>query len=246
MPGDSAFCKALIFGPGGNGKTHLLGTAQEDERTFPMAFLNWDSGESTLAGLDIDVFDIKVPKDFDDLYADLKSGKLRSKITGGPFKSVGVDSITETQVNALLQILDMDRERADPDLLAQQDWGVVLIRMRRIARRFMKLLPMHVFMTALAAETSVRRLGMVKIPSVQGSFKDELPGVPDVLAYLAQENVEADPAHPDGIQRVLLLHSNPTFGVKARTPWGQTIPSEIADPSVGKLLDTLGYANQEG
>ena len=40
-PGDNRFIKALIFGPPGQGKTYLLGTAQEDERTAPMLFWRW-------------------------------------------------------------------------------------------------------------------------------------------------------------------------------------------------------------
>lgn len=232
-PADSAWFKGLVHAPAGNGKTHLLGTAQEDERTYPMAFLNWDSGESALAGLDIDVFDIQEPRDFDDAYDQIKRDPK--------YKSVGVDSITETQINSLFHILGVDRDRADPDLLAQQDWGIVLIQMRRIVRKFMKAMPKHVFMTALSKETTIKGVGAAKWPSVQGSFFEELPGVPDVVAYLANEDVEPDDEHPLGVQRVLLLHSNPKFGVKCRTPWGQTVPAEIIDPTVGKLLDVLGY-----
>ena len=91
QPHEANFAKVLIHSPAGHGKTHLLGTAQEDPRTFPMAFLNFESGEQTLAGLNIDVFDIRDSKDYDDVYRDLRSGKT-------PYKSVGVDSITETQV----------------------------------------------------------------------------------------------------------------------------------------------------
>lgn len=234
-PAESAFIKALIHSPGGNGKTHFLGTAQVDERTFPMAFLNWDSGESTLAGLDIDVFDIRDGRDFDDVYRILKDPQ-------SPYRSVGVDSITETQINILLQILGNDTvNRADPDQLAQQDWGIVLVRMRRIVRQFFKMLPMHVFMTALSMDEVVARVGSVKMPSVQGSFKNELPGIPDIVGYMGLEDVEPDDDHPDGQRRVLLLHSNPKFSVKCRTPWGITVPSEIPDPTVTKLLDALGY-----
>ncbi len=157
------------------------------------------------------------------------------------YKSVGVDSITETQINSLFHILGTTRDRADPDLLAQQDWGVVLIQMRRMVRKFMKALPKHVFMTALSKSTNVKGLGSAWYPSVQGSFFDELPGIPDVVGYLANEDVEPDKEHPLGVQQILLLHSNPKFGVKCRTPWGQTVPSEIVDPSIEKLLDTLGY-----
>lgn len=230
-PEDAKFAKVLIHSPAGHGKTRLLGTAQDDPRTFPMAFLNFEGGEMSLSGLDIDVYDIRDGKDYDDVYRDLKSGK-----TG--HKSVGVDSITETQVSMLLEILDGDTiNRADPDQLAQQDWGIVLIRMRRIIRQYVKLLPMHVFMTALSKDGMVARVGAVKEPQVQGAFATELPGVLDVVAYLAllEEN--------DTVERVLLLHSNPKFSVKTRTPWDPSVavPSEIVDPTVGKLLDALGF-----
>jgi hypothetical protein len=229
-PEDANFAKVLIHSPAGHGKTHLLGTAQDDERTFPMAFLNFEGGEQTLSGLDIDVFDIRDSKDYDDVYRDLKSGK-----TG--HKSVGVDSITETQISSLLEILDKDTvKRADPDQLAQQDWGIVLIRMRRIVRQYVKMLPMHVFMTALSKDDVVPRVGSVKAPQVQGSFATELPGILDVVAYLALEEDKEGT-----VERLLLLQGYPKFSVKARTPWGVQVPTEIVDPTITKLLDALGF-----
>lgn len=229
-PADAAFLKALIHSPAGHGKTHLLGTAQEDERTFPMAFLNWESGEATLSGLDIDVFDIRSSADFDLVYKDLSR-------SDSPYKSVGVDSITEAQIGMLLEILELDGARTDPDLLAQQDWGIILTRMRRTLRRFVKMLPMHCFMTALSKDDVVARVGSVKAPAVQGSFAHELPGLLDVVGYLALETDKES----EETERILLLHDNPKFSVKARTPWNTTVPSEITDPSVSNLLDALGF-----
>lgn len=229
-PADANFAKVLIHSPAGHGKTHFLGTAQEDPRTFPMAFLNFEGGEQSLAGLDIDVFDIRTAKDYDDVYRQLRDPKT-------PYKSVGVDSITETQISTLLEILETDKiNRADPDQLAQQDWGIILVRMRRIVRQYVKMLPMHVFMTALSKDDVVPRVGTVKTPQVQGAFASELPGILDVVGYLALEEGE------DGeMQRLLLLHDYPKFSVKARTPWNTTVPTEIIAPTVTKLLDALGF-----
>ena len=229
-PADAKYVKALIHSPPGHGKTHFLGTAQEDPRTFPMAFLNFEAGEQSLSGLDIDVFDIRDARDYDDVYKQLRDPKT-------PYQSVGVDSITETQISTLLQILDTDTiSRADPDQLAQQDWGIILIRMRRIVRQFVKMLPMHVFMTALSKDDVVARVGTVKTPAIQGQFAFELPGVLDVVGYLAlEENADGE------VQRVLLLHDYPKFSVKVRAPWDKTVPSEIVDPTVTKLLDALGF-----
>ena len=125
-------------------------------------------------------------------------------------------------------------KRVDPDQLAQQDWGLILVQMRRFVRDF-KFLPMHTFFTALSKDDVVARVGQVKIPAVQGAFAAELPGIVDVVAYLALEET-------DGVvERVLLLHSYPKFSVKCRTPWNIVVPSEIVDPTVTKILDTIGY-----
>jgi len=230
-PEEATHLKALIHAPAGHGKTRFLGTAQEDPRTFPMAFLNFEAGESTLAGLDIDVFDIRDSKDYEAVYKDLR-------MPSTPYLSVGVDSITETQISSLLEILDKDTvNRADPDLLAQQDWGLVLVRMRRIVRQYVKMLPMHVFMTALSKDAIVPRVGTVKAPALQGQFADEFPGIPDVVGYLALEE------DGDVVRRLLLLHGYPKFSVKVRKPWKDVdVPSEIEDPTVTKLLDALGFA----
>lgn len=229
LPAEAKYLKALIHSPAGHGKTRFLGTAQEDERTYPMAFLNFEGGDQTLVGLDIDVFDMTDDKAYDEAYALLRSSK-------SPYKSVGVDSITETQVGGLLSILEKDGKRADPDQLAQQDWGIILVRMRRIVRHFVKMLPMHVFMTALSKDELVRRVGTVKSPSVQGQFSNELPGIVDVVAYMALEDTD-----DGGVQRLLLLRDYPGFSVKARTPWDVEVPSEIVDPTVTKLLDAMGF-----
>jgi len=228
-PEEARHLKVLIHSVPGNGKTHLLGTAQDDPRTFPMAFLNFEAGESSLAGLDIDVFDIRDSRDYEDAFKILKDPNT-------PYNSAGVDSVTETQISSLLEILEKDAiNRTDPEQLAQQDWGIVLVRMRRIVRQYVKLLPMHVFMTALSKDEIVPRLGTAKVPAVQGQFAAELPGILDVVAYLALEGEGED------IRRILLLHDYPKFSVKVRTPWGVEVPSEIEDPTVTKLLDALGF-----
>jgi hypothetical protein len=226
-PSEAKYCKALIHSPAGHGKTRLLGTAQEDERTYPMAFLNFEGGDQTLSGLDIDVYDIEDFETYREVYRMLSDPKTK-------YKSVGVDSITETQVVGLLSILEKDARRADPDQLAQPDWGIILVQMRRFIRQY-KFLPMHTFFTALSKDDVVARVGQVKVPAVQGAFASELPGIMDVVAYLALE--EGD----EGVERVLLLRDYPKFSVKTRTPWNVDPPTEIYDPTVAKLLDALGF-----
>lgn len=233
-PQDARYAKVLLHGAPNAGKTFFLGTAQEDPRTFPMAVVNWDGGDSTLAGLDIDVFDIRDSKDFDEVFKDLSH-------KDAPWNSYGVDSVSEAQINIIDEIISRGMPGMGEDELGQQGWGLVLTKSRRLARRFFKNLDMHGFMTAHSMDRTVARVGSVKAPKVQGQFADELPGIPEVVAYMAQEDVEPDEAHPEGVQRIMLLRDYPKFSVKARTPWGMQIPQEIVDPDVTKLLDALGY-----
>lgn len=236
MPAQQKYFKGLFHAPPGRGKTRLLGTAQQDERTFPMAFLNFEGGDQTLAGLDIDVFDIPDFQAYDEVRRMLKDPKSKSDKFGVPFKSVGIDSITETQVGGMLAILERPGFRADPDQMGQPDWGLILTQMRRFVRQY-KFLPMHVFMTALSKDEMVPRIGAVKVPAVQGAFAHELPGIVDVVGYLAEEGAGED------LEHILIIRNNPQFSVKARTPWGASdhIPDEIVEPTVTKLLDALGY-----
>jgi len=228
---EAQFCKALFFAPHGHGKTYLLGTADDDGRASPTLFLDFEGGTQTLVGRDTDVGTIRDWDDYNEAYELLSDPKTK-------YKSTGVDSISETQIFGMLSILDKDAKRVDPDLMAQQDWGVILVQMRRFVRHFRDL-PMHVFFTALAGEIVEPRVGTVKAPLLQGAFQKELPGIVDIVGYLANEDTE------DGINRLLLLHSYPKFQVKARTPMGVVVPKEIEDPTVTKLLDVLGYKEKK-
>lgn len=220
------FVKALIYGPSGHGKTRFLGTALDDERTNPMMFLDYEGGTSTLVGKPMDIVRIRDWQDYNEVYAYLKNGDH-------PYKSVGLDSISETHIFALFQIIEADVRRKNPDLIEQGDYGIASVQMRRLLRAFRDL-DMHVFAISLATEEVDPRVGKVKRPSLVGKLADEAPGIFDVVGYLAMEQ------GPDGVNnRWLLLNNYPQFRVKARTPWEATIPNELENPTVTSLLDAL-------
>lgn len=225
-PEDIDFFKGIIFGPHGAGKTTLLGSAQEDDRTYPMLFLAFEAGTRSLSGLDIDVVRCKTFADLDEPFDELSRGDH--------YNSVAIDSISEVQIEGMLDILTKG-SRKEPDLFERSDWGLILVKMRRFVRKF-KDLDMHVFFSALAKETVISRVGTVQVPLLQGSFAQELPGIVDTVAYLMEDQDEK------GSWRTLMLHSNPKFSVKARAPWGDTsVPAELEDPTVSSLLDALGF-----
>jgi hypothetical protein len=224
----------LIFGPAGHGKTYLLGTAVFDERTCPIAVLDFEGGVlDVLTGLPGEGTDwVHMPihtwDDFNQAYE-------RLRVNDEGFRSAGVDSISETHIFALLNLLEdgkPSREK-EPDLIQQGDYGVALIQLRRLVRAFRDL-PMHTFFTSHYRDEKDPREGLVKVPSMAGKAAIEIPGLMTLVGYLAlAENEEGD------VERILLLQNYAKIRTKVRMPWGVEAPDEILDPTVTKLLDAL-------
>jgi phage nucleotide-binding protein len=229
--------KVLVFAPGGAGKTTFLGSAQDDPRTSPMLILDFEGGTGSLAGLDIDVVPIRTWDDYNEVFENLAEGNTDEEgVDYSKYKSIGIDSISETHTWALLDILDVEgASRRDPELLEQRDYGKASVQMRRLLRSFRDL-PLHVFYTSNSKEVEMSRVGKVAVPSLAGQMAEEVVGLMDVVGYMAQSEDEDGNA-----VRMLLLQNYPKFRTKARTPWGVTPPDELEDPSITSLLDTLGY-----
>jgi phage nucleotide-binding protein len=241
-PSALKFAKVLIFAPPGHGKTFLLGTAQEDDRTFPMLFLDFDAGSETLDGLDIDVIRIRSWKDSDEVLEALE-GKEVKTIGGieydfGEYRSIGIDSISEWNRWAQLERLNLKgKGRADPDLIELQDYNVTGVQLRRVLRRYRDL-PLHVFLSAHAKDQMEPRIGNIKKPDLSGQLADEIAGLVSTVGYLAIDR--------EGDERVLILHGYKEYRTKCRTPWNESAPEEIVEPDVTEILDVLGYRSRDG
>lgn len=230
-PDENRYVKALIFGPAGQGKTHFLGTAQSDERTSPMLLLDFEGGHETLSGLDIDIAEIRSWEDYNEAYELLSSPDCK-------YRSVGIDSISETHVWALLErVRKLGPSRREPDLIEQGDYGVASTQLRRLLREFRDL-PMHVFYVASSKQEDERGVGMVAKPAMAGQMSNDVLGLMSVAGYLAlTEDEEGE------TQRVLLLQNYPKFRTKIRMPWEVQAPDELEDPTVSRLLDVLGVGD---
>lgn len=230
-PEDLRFMKGLVFGPPGHGKTTFLGTAQYDERTSPILILDFEGGSESLVGLDVDIVRVTDWQTYNEAFDFLVNDKHG-------YKSVGIDSISETHIFTLLNILRQEGPtRKDPDLLQQGDYGKALVLMRRLLREFRDL-PMHVFFTSLAKEEMDSREGMVKKPALAGALADEVPGMMGVVAYLALTTDQ------DGnTVRTLLLKNYARIRTKVRSSWAkhEEVPNEIDNPTITALLDVLQY-----
>lgn len=231
-PAELLLLKCLIFGDPGVGKTHFLGTAQEDERTSPCLVLDFEGGTSTLAGLDVDVMQVRDWKDYNEAYNWLANGDHG-------YKSVAIDSVSETHWYALSKLMD-DREpgsRKIDSVNDQQEYGQALVQLRKFLREFRDL-PLHVFYTSHAKEERDPREGNVKKPSLPGKAANEILGVVDVAGYLTFGKVGEGVNAKE--ERILVLKNYPKIRAKTRTAWISDAPDELIDPSVSALLDAVG------
>jgi len=241
QPESNRFLKCLIFAPSGQGKTRFIATANDDERTAPMLLLDYEGGTQSLVGRKIDIVRITSWDDYNQVYAMLSG-------TEHQFKSVGLDSISETHLFALLSLLTQgDKTRKIPDLLEQGDYGIALVQMRRFLRTFRDL-PMHLFATAMSKSDIDPREGTVIKPALVGALADEVPGIFDLVSYLATTSILNPETQEDEIHRVMVLQNYPKFRTKARIPEGldAEVPDEIVDPTVTSLMDVLHFPKATG
>jgi phage nucleotide-binding protein len=235
-PLELAVAKVLIYGDPGIGKTRFLGTAQLDPRTSPMLVLDFEGGTSTLAGLDIDVAEIRDWKDFDAAYDYLVAGKH-------PYKSVAIDSVSETHWAMLSTLMD-NRDpgtRKVENSNDQQEYGQALVELRRFMRKFRDL-PVHVFYTAHAKDDKDPKQGTIKKPSLAGKAANEVMGIVSVTGYMTWADVgEGANKHEE---RVLVLKNYPKIRAKTRTAWDLALetPDELVgdDVCVAGLMDAIG------
>lgn len=229
--------KTLIFGPPKvAGKTHFLGTAAHDERTAPVAALDFEGGMidvlETMPGWGTDFVHIPIAS-----WDDMNEAYARIQENDEGFRSVGVDSLSETHIFALMDLLNDGRpsREKEPDLIQEGDYGIALVQLRRFTRMFRDL-PLHVFYTSHSTEKAMPKEGLVTLPSLAGKAAFEIPGLMTVVGYLTQiEDEEGE------TQRALLLQNYAKLRIGVRAPWGVEVPDEIIDPTVGKLLDALQY-----
>lgn len=230
--------KKLVYAPPNAGKTVFVGTAALDERTAPIAMIDFEGGLKSIRGLPgqgTDWIPIRCHDwdDFSDAYE-------RVRVNDEGFKSTSIDSLSEIHNYALESILADAVERGsrkpeNADLVEQQDYGKALIQMRRLVREFRDL-PIHFFCTAHAKEYTDAREGLLNIPNLYGKAANEIPGLLETVGYLAIMQDE------DGQEyRSMLYRNYPKIRTKVRTPWGVVAPEEIDNPTVSKVLDALGY-----
>jgi phage nucleotide-binding protein len=230
-PENKEFIRFLVFAPGGYGKTRLVGTSQLDERMVPMLLLDYEGGSHVLKGIEpqIDVVDIQNWDDYWRIYDFLVSDQNH-------YRTVVVDSISETHFGALTEILDSTAsKRTDPDRIDQSDYSKASTQIKRMIRAFNRL-PMHVIFTAGSREDEVVREGRMVRPSLSEGLSNDVHRLFDVVGYLAKTTDEKGVTISS-----LLLNNQRGFRIKARLPWTSELVEYIDEPTMTKVLDELGY-----
>ena len=142
-----------------------------------------------------------------------------------PFKSVIIDSLSETQQRCVDALVGSDQMKT-------QDWGELLRKMSTLVRSYRDLIihPINPLQVVVFIAMT-RDFDGVKRPYVQGQLSSTLPYYVDVCAYLWSELTE------DGEQsRRLLCTPHPQFEAGDRTGRLGTV---LDNPSIQQMLDTI-------
>lgn len=203
--------KILIYGPSGVGKTVFAATAPD------VLFLDAEGGMLSVADKKIDRIKINSFKDIKDAFMFLKNEKH-------DYKTVVIDSLTETQKKSMDEIL----KASGKDMPRIGDWGMNIEQIRRMVRNFRDL-PMNVIITALEMNLTDEDEGIsTKSPALQGkSLPQEVMGFMDVVGYMvAQEKkIESEGKGKKETEKkvVRAIRVQPTASINAkdRSPGGK-------------------------
>lgn len=235
------FANILIYGEAGVGKTTFAATAPR-----PILWLEAEGGTNSIADPeDIDIAPVASLEDY-------REGLRYLHANPDAYKTVVIDSLSETQATILAEIMtktkqeDPTRDEFQP-LFAE--WGKLTGIMRTIIRAYRDV-PANVIFTALTREDKDDLTGKVRVrPRLSPAIAEETPGFMDAVMYLATstprkgemgaEGVEAD---EEGITivRNALLAPTGKYAAKLRAPKGANVPEFLTDPSFDDIAKLMG------
>jgi AAA domain len=231
----------LIHGPSKTGKSSLADTAPaprlvldaeggNGSRWTPSKKTTWDPNRDNPPEVDgswdtciVNVRDYQtVQRAFDWL----NSG-------AHPFKSVTIDSVSETQQRAI------DALRGT-DPMQTQDWGTLLRQMSKLIRDFRDLInhPTNPMSAVLFIAMTRQDGSGCHVPYVQGQLATVLPYQVDVLGYLTRV---PDPNQPGVLHRYLMLQPDPGYlsGERVGGRLGGYVHVPDHQPTVTTMLSTV-------
>jgi len=240
----------VFFSRPGIGKTTLLATAAQDERTAPALMLDFEAHTLSIRSKIqlISVEDLcagKIPETDKYLVVRIREWEELESVLDyfeeneSPIKSIGVDSISEISYMNIRKICRRGTGRKPgisedepPDIT---HWQTYTVQMLRLVRRFRDL-PQHIFLSAQLDEYSDPGTGL-------SLFKAALSGqeVPRQVGHLV-DCIGYYFADREG-KRIMQFTPNNRIIAKDGTE-GSLFKENIDDPTITKLLDTIERSGQ--
>jgi phage nucleotide-binding protein len=242
--------KMLVYAPSGHGKTFLCGTAVGDKRWMPMVIADFEGGTRSIQSKT----QITEPENFADIVPTMDKivvvrirkwedfNYLEDVLASehNPYRTLIIDSLSELNYLNLsenVKLATRNDRGHDPDVPERQDYLRSSVQMRKLIRAFRDL-PMHTIFTAQAADKENPQTKRMQFaPSLTGKLVNEVPGLMDIVAYLAVVDDEDEHGNPVTI-RSLLLQPSGRFMAKARDEDGR-LGEAIDRPTLPRIMDLL-------
>lgn len=223
---------AIVYGEAKQGKSWFLDTmpaprlildAEGGSRFTPSRKIVWDPTKDAPpvhdGTWDTAIVFARTYRAVDQAFEWLNSGKH-------PFRSVGVDSISEVQQRAVDDI-------AGKNQMSKPDWGTLLRTISDLLRKFRDLTTHPVKpLDAVVFIAMAKNVDGVQRPYMQGQIGSTMPYYVDICAYLA--TIVKDDG---GESRRLFIKPSPGFVIGERV--GGCLGPFIDDPSIEGMLGTI-------
>jgi hypothetical protein len=228
---DALGLNMLLYGNAGVGKTTLITSAQDHSDGANVLLIDVEGGTRSVAHrTDIHVIIPTHFGQFREIFEWLANGEH-------PYKTIGIDSLTEAQALGLKQIMGSRAGVETPEL---RDWGKSNEQIQILVRNFRTLSRIkgfNVVFTARTAEILDKATEMIlRRPMLTPKAAEAVSATVDAVGYL-EMNLKTKEGQP---ARRLRLQGTPYIDAKVRqAPTGPILPPVVEDPSLPKLLDFL-------
>jgi hypothetical protein len=228
------YLNLFVYGDSGVGKTYLGGTADDDERTRPVLFVDIEGGVTTIKERkSIDVIPVRTMKDIEKIGTDLANAVVDNKLY---YKTIVIDSLTELadlDMRTTMKIAyNRAPDRVDVDVPSPREWGIVRNHIRIITRHF-KDLPCHVMFTGNLGIEQNDDLPAKFHPGFAGKLAREIPGFVDIVGYYSHK------ASGEEVTRTLQVQGTNRVIAKDRT---KALGSMVQNPTIPSLWDAIEQA----